>query len=272
MFYWIKAEKLVEKFFIFLSFLFLLYIFLEISFFTFYFINFFIFEFILSCDKVIKFIILVSSYIVTILFLFEIIFNIILKANIDNTPIYDFYTYRLKQHGKNKIIIFHPEEIKLEDKKNILLFLKLLDIYSFASRKYLVKFVYQITVLNIVIFLFSFLMFSFKNEYDYIYHFIWIIIASITYIFYFVYWINLFSYEKMNKIYKKLILKSSFKKNLTFYIVPLRKALSLSEVFKYSFSERERNFEKYINLMIQILLPISYIAFLTFYIGFKAKG
>jgi len=265
MFYWINAKKIIGKIFIFLSLLYLLFVTLEILSFIFY----FFIKFISKFDKTTEFIFLIFIYCIAIFILLKKLF----KTNIDNTPIiYDFNLYkRCFNDNRNKIIIFHPEEIKIKDKNDILYFLKLLDIYSFANRKYLVRFILQITFLNIIIFLFSFL-FILLNYKDQKYHLIWIGITSLTYILYFFYWINLFSYEKINQIYNKLILKPSFKKNLTFYIVPLRKSLSLSEIFKYSFSERKENFEKYINLMIQILLPISYIAFLTFYIGFKSKG
>jgi len=259
-------KKKLMKILVVIFILFFIITLLEIILFINYFISYF--------DKWIKFIILIIFYSIIITILLRIIFNIndFLKIIFNNIPIYNnINSYKSNITFTNeKIIVFYPEELNIKDKKDILTFIKLVTTYNFINKKNLVELISQITIINILIFSFSiFILYFFNNKN---YHFIWIAIVSFTYIAYFINWTISFSYQNINKIFQKLYLKPSFRNNLTFYITPLKKAFSLLEIFIYisHSKKKEEEFEKYINLIIQILLPISYIAFLTFYIGFKS--
>jgi hypothetical protein len=249
------------NFLIYISFLFLLMLFL--------------YPFMLFVCFVISGNVLLWCIFLLILFYFLLekkIFKVLIKSNIDQVPFYNFKEYQEKRNNTvNKLVIFYPEKLEDKDKEEILYFIKLLDIYYFNSKQYLLNFIKQIIFINAFIFFISitFLTFLKKNYYKYELELLWIGLVSIIYIKYFFYWIKLFHYKNIDKQYQALIKKPSFKNNVTFYVVPLKSAFSLSEFFKLSLSKREDNFEKYINYMVQLLLPISYIAFLTFFAGFK---
>lgn len=211
-------------------------------------------------------------FIIIVGFVFKNLFESIIRTNIDNTKFCNFFDYLKEKNNKsNELVVFYPETISNKEKTNIIKFLKLLDIYSFKSRYYLLGFIKQITLMNGLIFLFSLfiLLIPHNNKMNDI---LWILFVSLIYIGYFFYWLEKYSYFNIDKIYIQLINKISFRRNLTFFVPKYNCALSLEELFLISKKKKEDNFEKYISMIVQILLPISYISFLTFFIGFMDKG
>ena len=205
-------------------------------------------------------------------FMFKNLFEGFVQTNIDNTKFCNFFDYLKEKNNKsNELVVFYPETISNKEKTNIIKFLKLLDIYSFKSRYYLLSFIKQITLINCLIFLFSLfiLLIPHNNKMNDI---LWVLFVSLIYIGYFFYWLKKYSYFNIDKIYIQLINKISFRRNLTFFVPKYNYALSLEELFLISKKKKEDNFEKYISMIVQILLPISYISYLTFFIGFMYKG